>query len=93
MNQIGVYLEAKAVYREVEQWMRRALEIDERSFGPDHPDVAIRLGNLGSLLREKGKPDEGKKLIERALSIFEKSFDADHPLVVETKRRLATFEE
>ena len=28
--------------------MRRALAIDEASYGPDHPNVAIRLNNLAS---------------------------------------------
>ena len=26
--------------------MRRALAIDEKAYGPDHPDVAIDLNNL-----------------------------------------------
>lgn len=30
--------------------MRRALTIDEQSFGPEHPNVAIRLNNLAHLL-------------------------------------------
>ena len=30
--------------------MRRALAIDEQSFGPAHPTVAIRLNDLATLL-------------------------------------------
>jgi len=30
--------------------MRRALEIDEASFGAEHPDVAIDLNNLARLI-------------------------------------------
>ena len=30
---------------------RRALAIDEKSYGPDHPDVAARVGNFANLLR------------------------------------------
>ncbi len=29
----------------------RALEIDERTLGPNHPNVAIRVNNLGSVLK------------------------------------------
>ena len=31
--------------------MRRALAIDEQSFGPEHPKVAIALNNLAVLLK------------------------------------------
>ena len=35
---------------EAEPLLRRALAIDEASYGPDHPKVAIRLNNLAELL-------------------------------------------
>ena len=34
--------------------MRRALAIDEKALGPDHPDVAIDLNSLAGLLYAKG---------------------------------------
>jgi hypothetical protein len=43
MNDLGVFLITKCVWAEAEPLMRRALAIDEASFGPEHPDVAIRL--------------------------------------------------
>lgn len=72
--------------------MRRALDIDEASYGPDHPKVALRLGNLGSILHLKGESAEGKAFLERALRIFEASFAPDHPYVLMTKRQLAAME-
>ena len=30
--------------------MRRAVEIDEMAYGPDHANIAIRLSNLAGLL-------------------------------------------
>jgi hypothetical protein len=39
-------LQATNRLAEAEPLMRRALEIDEKSYGPDHPNVAIRLNNL-----------------------------------------------
>jgi tetratricopeptide (TPR) repeat protein len=59
--------------------MRRALEITEKSFGPDHPTVAIRLSNLASLLYTTNRLTEAEPLIRRALAIDEKSFGHDHP--------------
>ncbi|MCP3971928.1 MAG: tetratricopeptide repeat protein, partial [Rhodobacteraceae bacterium] len=51
LNDLGQYLEAKGLLREAEPLMRRALAIDETSFGSEHPEVAIRLNNLASLLQ------------------------------------------
>jgi len=49
----------------------RALAIDEAALGPDHPDVAIRLGNLAAILRDLGRAGEARPLAERAAAITE----------------------
>ena len=41
--------------------MRRALAIDETSFGPDHPNVAIRLNNLARLLQDTNRLAEASR--------------------------------
>ena len=61
--------------------MRRALAIDEASFGPDHPNVAIGLNNLAALLRATNRLAEAEPLMRRALAIDEASFGPDHPNV------------
>ena len=53
--------------------MRRALAIDEESYGPDHPNVAIRLNNLAHLLQATNRLAEAEPLMRRALAIDEKS--------------------
>ena len=57
----------------------RALRIDEASFGPDHPDVAIRVNNLGSVLRALGDLAGVRAAFERALAICERVLGPDHP--------------
>ncbi|HEX6112455.1 MAG TPA: tetratricopeptide repeat protein [Geminicoccaceae bacterium] len=57
----------------------RALRIDEASFGPDHPHVAIRVNNLGSVLRALGDLAGARAAFERALPIFERVLGPDHP--------------
>ncbi len=47
--------------------MRRALDIDERAYGPDHPNVAIRLNNLAGLLKATNRLEEAEPLMRRAL--------------------------
>ena len=72
--------------------MRRALSIDEASFGADHSDVARDLNNLAQLLQD---PSTGwprpEPLIRRALSIDEASFGADHSDVAHDLNNLARF--
>ena len=53
MNQLAALLHAKALHAEAEPLMRRALAIDETSYGPEHPAVAIRLNNLARCFRTR----------------------------------------
>ena len=69
--------------------MRRALAIDEKSYGPDHPDVAIRLNNLALLLQATNRLAEAEPLMRRALAIDEKSYGPDHPEVASDLNNLA----
>jgi len=64
---------------EAEPLMRRALAIDEASFGADHPDVGGDLNNLARLLQATNRLAEAEPLLRRALTIFIKSLGADHP--------------
>jgi hypothetical protein len=59
--------------------MRRALAIDEASFGTDHPDVARDLNNLAQLLKTTNRLADAEPLLRRALAICIKSLGPDHP--------------
>ena len=51
----------------------RALAIWERVLGPDHPDTAVSLNNLGGLLySSRGSTRRARPLYERALAIRER---------------------
>jgi hypothetical protein len=52
---------------EAEPLMRRALAIDEQSFGPDHPNVARDLNNLAQLLKATNRLAEAEPLMRRAV--------------------------
>jgi hypothetical protein len=51
LNNLAQLLQATNRLAEAEPLMRRALAIDEASYGAEHPEVAIRLNNLALLLR------------------------------------------
>ena len=69
---------------EAEPLFRRALAIDEASFGPDHPDVATDLNNLAALLAATNRLAEAEPLYRRAVAINEASYGPDHPTVATT---------
>lgn len=69
-DRLGTLFQAKARYAEAEPLFRRALAIDEASYGPDHPDVAIRLNNLAGLLKNTNRIAEAERLSRRQLEIF-----------------------
>ena len=78
---------------EAEAMFRRALEIDEAAFGPDHPKVAIRLNNLASLLQATNRLEEAEPMFRRALAIFEQSLGPDHPYTQGTRQALRKIED
>ena len=49
MNHLGQLYDAQAQYVEAEPLMKRALAIDEKTLGADHPDVATALNNLAAV--------------------------------------------
>ncbi len=81
MNQLGLYWLNRGQYRIAEPLMRRALHIDELSFGNDHPKVATVLNNLAQMLKATNRLAEAEPLMRRALRIDELSFGNDHPNV------------
>jgi hypothetical protein len=66
---------------EAEPLMRRALAINEASYGADHPAVARVLNNLAQLLQATNRLGEAEPLMRRALAIDEASLGKDHPVV------------
>ena len=69
--------------------MHRALEIDEKNFGTEHPSIARDLNNLAQLLQATNRLGEAEPLMRRALEIDEKSFGTEHPSVARDLNNLA----
>ena len=79
----------KADYDEAEPLYRRALQINEDSYGKNHPNVAISLNNLAQLLQDTNRLSEVEPLIRRALQIDEAIYGQDHPRVAVHLNNLA----
>jgi hypothetical protein len=54
MDRLATLLSAKGDYEEAEPLARCALEIEEAAFGPEHPNTAIAMHNLATLLLNTG---------------------------------------
>ncbi|CAM9914177.1 unnamed protein product [Ectocarpus sp. 12 AP-2014] len=77
----AVMLESQGKYDEADPLYLQAIEIAEKTLGPDHPSEATRLNNRVGLLESQGKCDEAKSLYERSLDIDENVYGPDHPNV------------
>ena len=89
MSQLGRFWEARGRFEAAEPLYRRALAIDEASYGPDHPWVATGLNNLAGLLHSTNRLAEAEPLYRRALAINEASYGPDHPTVAKGLNNLA----
>ncbi len=80
-NDVGYHLQDIANYSAARAAYERALAIDEKIFGAEHPNVAIRVNNLGNVYYAIGDLPAAHAAFERALAIDEKTFGAEHPQV------------
>lgn len=71
--------EDEAALAEVEALYRRAAQIAEASFGPDHPRLGMILNNLGHLFLVLGDFAQAEPLHRRAVAIGEAAAESGHP--------------
>ncbi|HEX4330435.1 MAG TPA: CHAT domain-containing tetratricopeptide repeat protein [Burkholderiales bacterium] len=64
---------------EAETLYRRALAIQEKQLGPNHPALAATLNNLAVLLAGRGMYPDAEAMHKRAIAIAEKSLGPNHP--------------
>ena len=89
MKQVGLLFNEKALHARAEPLYRRALAIDEATFGPDHRNVANACAHLAPLLQATNRLGEAEPLMRRALAIDEASLGKDHPDVAIRLNNLA----
>ncbi|HEU0031187.1 MAG TPA: serine/threonine-protein kinase [Kofleriaceae bacterium] len=67
----------------------QALVIFESRLGPEHPNVAAVLNNLGMALERIGRYDDARATYERALGLKIRTLGPEHPGVATTLNNLA----
>ena len=92
-DKVGIHLalfyEGRGDYAKAEAVYKRTLQLVEKILGPDHPDLAVALNNLGDLYTKLGKFSAAESLLERALEIDEKNLGPEHLEVAATLNNLA----
>ncbi|MCC3494179.1 MAG: tetratricopeptide repeat protein [Microcoleus sp. PH2017_16_JOR_D_A] len=76
-------------YRDAEPLYKQALEMWQRLFSDDHPDLAKSLNNLASLYRSQGRYRDAEPLYRQALEMWQRLFKGDHPDVATSLNNLA----
>ncbi len=76
-------------YSEAAKIAQEALEVAEKTFGADHPNLATSLNNLALLYQAQGEYAAAEPLHKRALAIREKALGPDHPQVAASLNNLA----
>lgn len=80
-NELGYHWNMVANYPAARAAFERALKIDEHHFGPDHPNIARYINNLGMLHKALGDLPTARTAYERALKILEIRLGAHHPSI------------
>jgi tetratricopeptide (TPR) repeat protein len=67
----------------------QSLHLREKALGPDHPDTATSLNNLGELYERMGEYTKAEPLLQGALKIREKVLGPGHPDTANSRNYLA----
>jgi serine/threonine-protein kinase len=70
--------------------LQRALAIRERVFGPDHPQVASTLNDLGTIALQQGRLDDAEADYRRMIAIYQRVFGGAHWLIGTAQSNLAS---
>jgi hypothetical protein len=71
--------------------LRELAELQHASLGPDHPELAHTLNNLGVVYERLAHLDEAEVCYRRAHAIAVAALASDHPFVVTSGRNLREF--
>ncbi len=83
LSHVSLYRQGEAEFENARELAARALALEERVYGPDHPQVGSTLRTLGNALQQLGRLKEARSALERALSIKRREHGERDPQVAE----------
>src|SRR5438128_12490174 len=87
LNQEAATLYSSGKFPEAIALVQRALVIQEKALGPEHPDVAASLDALAGLDRAQGNYREAERLYRRELAMREKGLGRGHPALARSRHK------
>jgi tetratricopeptide (TPR) repeat protein len=79
LNQATFYLWSRGQYEQARTLQEKALAIDVRVFGDDHPNTLGSMNNLATVRRALGDSQGASELHEQALAASRRVLGEDHP--------------
>jgi len=80
---LGTILLRQGEHGEALQRLKQALDIRQKTLGPEHPEVASTLNALGIVSKEAGQYEEALAYYQKAIQISEITLGSEHPLVAD----------
>src|SRR5262245_51080368 len=78
-------------YAAAEDLLREAASLQEQTLGPNHPDLADTLNNLGVVCEMTDNPIDAEHYFRRAYTIATATLAPDHPFVATSRNNLHDF--
>ena len=88
---LGATLTKGGSYGDAQVHFEHALALRKAAVGPDHPDIALLLSNLGLCYGHAGDDAKARASFERALSIRERMYGPTSPMLIATLNNLADY--
>ena len=89
MSNLANVLDGMGKLKEAKKLHRTALEVREKSLGPEHPDSLASMNNLAGVLHDMGKLTEAAELLRTALEVREKILGPEHADTLASMKNLA----
>src|SRR6266404_5672643 len=89
LSRLGKALAKIGDYDQAAIYLKRGLEITQKTLGSEHPNCATILSSLAEVYAAQGKYTEAEDTYERALAIRQKTLGSDHPDVATSLNNLA----
>ncbi len=90
LDRAATYMHVRAEFGEARHLFERAIRVQEAALGPDTPDGASFINNLGGVLQDMGDLAGAGDSFLRALKINEAFYGPDHPEVATNICNLGT---
>ncbi|WP_247116052.1 tetratricopeptide repeat protein [Marinobacter sp. S6332] len=92
LNELGLLQKLSGNVGPAYNLFQKAVKVNERALGPEHPNTAATIANLAILLDGMGDPfDSAEQLFRRAVEINERAFGPEHSSTISSINNLVSF--